>query len=133
MCDLPGAGKTMVARRLAAQMGFVRLCPDEWMAALGIDLYDEPFRARLEAQLWLFARELLAMGQSVILESGFWLRADRDEKRLGARELGARVELRYLAAPLDVLWHRLERRNDGAGAGAAGGRPRRPRALEPAL
>jgi ribose 1,5-bisphosphokinase PhnN len=30
--------------------------------------------------------------------------------RLGARELGAAVELHYLSAPVDVLFERLQRR-----------------------
>lgn len=110
VCGLPGAGKTTLARRLEVELPAVRLCPDEWLAALRIDLWDEITRDRLETQFWLLARRLLALGQSVILESGFWLRTDRDEKRLGARALGAMVELRYLDAPLDELYRRIERR-----------------------
>lgn len=48
----------------------------------------------------------------VILESGFWLRADRDQKRLGARALGVRVELHYLDVPFDELCRRVETRDD---------------------
>lgn len=110
MCGLPGSGKTTEARRLAADLGAVRLSPDEWMADLGIDLWDEPMRDRLERVLWDLAQELLRLGQSVILESGFWLRSDRDEKRTGARTIGAAVELRYLYVPLDELSRRLEAR-----------------------
>lgn len=47
----------------------------------------------------------------MILESGFCLRSDRDEKRLGARALGVPVELRYLASPVGQLWQRIEARN----------------------
>lgn len=111
VCGLPGAGKTTLARRLEAALPAVRLCPDEWLAALNIDLRDEATRDRLEREFWRLAQRLLALGQSVILESGFWLRADRDEKRLGARALGAAVELRYLHAPLDELYRRIEGRN----------------------
>lgn len=111
VCGLPGAGKTTLARRLEVELPAVRLCPDEWLAALGIDLWDEMTRDRLETQFWLLARRLLALGQSVMLESGFWLRVDRDAKRLGARALGAAVELRYLDAPLDELYRRIERRD----------------------
>lgn len=34
-CGLPGAGKTSLARRLAAERGAVRLTKDDWLVALG--------------------------------------------------------------------------------------------------
>lgn len=111
MCALPGSGKTTLARRLSFEVPAVRLCPDEWMAQLGIDLFDEPFRERLELIFWRHAKELLRSGQSVILESGLWLRSDRDEKRLGARALEVAVELHYLNVSLDERWTRLQKRN----------------------
>jgi len=49
VCGLPGAGKTTVARQLATELGAVRLCPDEWMDALGVDLWDQPARGRVES------------------------------------------------------------------------------------
>jgi predicted kinase len=120
MCGLPGAGKSTLGRRLEREMRAVRLCPDEWMGRLGIDLWDEGVRERLEVLFWELAQDLLRRGQSVILESGFWLRSDRDEKRLGARALGAAVELRFLDVPLDELWRRVAARNArGSGWGAA--------------
>jgi len=114
LCGLPGSGKTTVAKRLAEAVPAVRLCPDDWMAELGIDLFDVATRVRLERAFWQLAQDLLRLGQSVILESGFWLRSDRDEKRLGARALGAAVELHYLDVPLDELCRRLEIRNGEA-------------------
>lgn len=74
ICGLPGAGKTTLAQRLAAEVPAIRLCPDEWMTHLGIDLY-EAVRERLERMSWLHAQDLLRLGVSVILESGFWLLA----------------------------------------------------------
>jgi predicted kinase len=110
VCGLPGSGKTTLARGLEQRLGAVRLAPDEWMATLRLDLYDEASRARVEALQWQIGQRLLALGQIVIIEWGTWARDERDTLRLGARALGAGVELRYLAESEEVLWQRIERR-----------------------
>jgi predicted kinase len=92
-------------------MPAIRLDKDEWVTQLGGDVWDDDFRVRVEHQLWLLAQDLLAHGQSVILEWGHWARVERDEKRLGARALEVGVELHYCAAPLEELIARAERRN----------------------
>jgi predicted kinase len=111
ICGLPASGKSTLARQLAPQLPAVRLDKDSWAIQLGRDPWDEEFRVRLERQLWMHSQDLLAQGQSVILEWGHWARVERDEKRLGARALGVGVELHYLAAPLEELIERAERRN----------------------
>ena len=42
VCGLPGSGKTTTARRLEDAHDAIRLCPDDWMEALAIDIFDEP-------------------------------------------------------------------------------------------
>ena len=111
VCGLPASGKSTLARQLAAEIPAIRLDKDEWTTQLGFDVWDDEFRVRLEQQLWTITQELLVQGQSVILEWGHWARAERDEKRLGARDLGVGVELHYLDAPLEELIERAERRN----------------------
>jgi predicted kinase len=111
LCGLPGSGKTTLAKTLASTLPAIRLCPDEWMAALGVDLFDEPFRARLEAVFWQHARTMLALGLTVVLENGFWTRAEREEVLREGRALGAEVELRFLDVPIEELARRLESRN----------------------
>lgn len=111
ICGLPASGKTTLARRLAPKIPAIRLDKDQWTTQLGRDVWDEEFRFRLERQLWALTLELLAQGQSVILEWGHWARVERDEKRLGARALGVAVELHYLDAPLEELIKRAQRRN----------------------
>ncbi len=110
ICGLPGSGKTTHARRLEQEMSAWRFCPDEWMQALGIDLYDEDRRDRVEQFQWIQAKRLLSLGQSVLIEWGTWGRSERDRLREEGRALGARVELHYLTAPLDVLFDRIQRR-----------------------
>ncbi|MEU0038727.1 MULTISPECIES: ATP-binding protein [unclassified Streptomyces] len=72
LCGLPGSGKTTLAKRLAREIPAVRLCPDEWLADLGVDLFDERMRDQLEGRFWAHAQDLLRLGQTVILEFGFW-------------------------------------------------------------
>src|SRR4051812_14173414 len=110
ICGLPASGKSTLARRLAPEIPAIRLDKDAWTIQLGADVWDEAFRVRLEHQLWVLSLDLLARGQSVILEWGHWARVERDEKRLAARALGVGVELHHLDAPLDELIERAERR-----------------------
>ena len=95
----PGAGKTTLARELERDLPGLRLCPDEWMADLAIDIFDEAARERIEQLQWTLAQRVLALGGTVIVEWGTWARSERDELRKSARELGAAVELRFLDAP----------------------------------
>jgi len=110
VCGLPGAGKTTLARKLERQLRAIRLCPDEWMEELGIDLWDEAKRARIEALQWALGRRLLELGQAVIIEWGTWARGERDALRIEAKALGAAVELHHVSEPLDVLMDRIHRR-----------------------
>src|SRR6266581_4319835 len=110
LCGLPGSGKTTLGKELERRLHAVRFAPDEWMAALSLDIYDEDRRAKVEALQWKLTKELLALGLTVIIEWGTWGRSERDLLRLGARALGAAVELHYLSAPADVLFDRIQRR-----------------------
>lgn len=110
VCGLPGAGKTTLARALEDRLGAVRFSPDEWMNELSLDLYDEPMRAKVEELQWKLSQRLLTLGIIVIIEWGTWGRSERDRLRVGARALGAAVELHYLSAPEEVLFDRIQRR-----------------------
>lgn len=110
VCGLPGSGKTTYARQLEAKLPAVRFCPDEWMDALSLDLWDEARRQKIESLQWEFAQQLLAHRETVIIEWGTWGRSERDALRLRAHELGAAVELHFISASVDVLLDRIQRR-----------------------
>ena len=110
VCGLPGAGKTTLAKELERDLRAVRFCPDEWMDRLGIDVWDEGRRAKIEGFQWELGRRLLELGQTIIVEWGTWGRSERDVLRTGAKAVGAAVELRYVCEPVEVLFERIERR-----------------------
>jgi len=110
VCGLPGSGKTTLAKMLESRLGAVRFSPDEWMDALSLSLWDEERRGKIEGLQWKIAQELLGLGLTVIIEWGTWGRVERDTLRIGARALGAAVELHYVSAPADVLFQRIQRR-----------------------
>jgi len=115
LCGLPGSGKTTLARKLEREAPALRLCPDEWMAPLfGTNIPRDELdshRTPVETVQWQVAAAALKLGVNVVLENGFWARAERDEFRRKGEATGATVEVRYLEVPRDELWDRLSRRN----------------------
>ena len=88
---------------------------DEWHIRLfGQDAEDPEHDARhqlIEEQLWTIARRALELGTNVILDYGLWVREEREEYRLRAKQLGVSSEIHYLDVPEDELLRRLEIRN----------------------
>jgi len=111
VCGLPGSGKTSHAKQIGQNLRAVRFCADEWMDAMGINLWEAEARERIEKLQWKMAQEFLSLGHCVVIEWGTWTRSERDALRTNARTLGAAVELHFLDAPLDVLFERIRCRN----------------------
>jgi len=114
MVGLPGSGKTTRAKEIEAAQNAVRFSPDEWITDLYGHRYDhehhEQARAQVEKLQWVLGKRLLALGQSVILENGFWSRSDRQRYRDEAQDLGAEVKLDYQDVSVDELWRRSSKR-----------------------
>ena len=111
MVGLPCSGKTTLAKKLQQELPAMRLTPDEWMARVVGDGYDEAKRAIVEAMLWAIAAQGLRLGINVILDYGFWAREERDDFRARAAQFGADTKVHFLDVPRKELLKRLEARN----------------------
>ena len=94
---LPGAGKTTLARRIAAAEGILRLTPDEWMAPLFNDSDADGRRDILEGRMIWVAHEVLRSNASVVLDFGCWSSDERYAIRVIAESVGARFDLRHVS------------------------------------
>lgn len=118
MFGFVGAGKTTLAKRLELQHGAVRFTPDEWMARLfGEDPPAEAFQERVAAVLdimqpiWL---RCLSLGLDVVLDYGFWSRAERDNVRTAVDGIGATTILWAVTCSDDEARKRITLRNKAA-------------------
>lgn len=112
-----GAGKTTFAKQLEQQTGALRLNLDAWMVALfghnpPLDSFETHLTA-IRALQWQLACDLLTRGQDIILDYGFWQRAERDRLRAKASALPD-VDIRFYSssASRDVMRARALARND---------------------
>ena len=116
ICGLPGSGKTTLAMQIESSHSALRLCPDEWIESLLADITDaaelDRLRTPVETIQWDVAKRALTLGINVVLENGFWSRAERSSYRSQAEKLGAHVKLIYLDVSRDELWARLSKRNE---------------------
>lgn len=90
---LPAAGKTTVARRLAAELPAVRLTPDEWMKPLFNASDVDGARDVLEGRLLWTALEVVRCGGSVVVDFGCWSAEERWAIRWMAEDAGASFRL----------------------------------------
>jgi predicted kinase len=117
-----GSGKTTFGRKFAAEHKAALFCLDEWMATLFMMDAPSPITLdwalprtqRCEQQIWNVARQLLALGTDVLLELGFFTRAQRARHRELARDAGIPIEAYVLDVPREVRRERVRLRNRGS-------------------
>ena len=110
-----GAGKTTFARRLELDTSAIRFTHDEWMVKLyGHNPPEDRFaeyHARISSLIWELTIKLLHLGRNVILDFGFWSRADRDEARFKASQAKAEVKLYFVTCAEKAMRDRVAIRN----------------------
>lgn len=119
ICGLPGAGKTTLAKEIAASSGAIRFCPDEWIKDIwknDAETAGNNYRDEIEQLQWKTAKEILRSSVDVIIEWGTWGRDERAKLRDEARDAGAKVKFYYLEVSRDVLRERILARNRQSGA-----------------
>ncbi len=112
----PGAGKTRLARALAAQLGALMICEDEWLAALGgtittVEAYVEASR-RVRSMIAPMATRVLELGPSVVLDFAGNTVRDRAWVRSIFETARADHVLHVLDVPVEECRRRLHERND---------------------
>ncbi len=113
-----GSGKTTLARDLEQRHRAVRFTPDEWMARLfgenpPADTFPQHAAAILDLMEPIWTR-CLSLGIDVVLDYGFWRRAERDQARRLAETCGARTLLYKVDCPEDEARRRVAARNGQA-------------------
>jgi predicted kinase len=117
-----GSGKTTYGRSLAAEHSAAFFCLDEWMAALFMMDAPSPLTLdwtlprveRCEQQIWTVTRHLVALGVVVILELGFYTRAQRTRVRALIADAGIEATIHVLDVPREVRRERVRARNQGS-------------------
>ena len=113
-----GSGKTTLAKKLERQHAAVRFTPDEWMARLfgedpPADEFQERAAAILDVMQPLWSR-CLSLGLDVVLDYGFWSRAERDATRATVENLAATAVLWSVSCSDDEARRRIALRNQAA-------------------
>jgi predicted kinase len=113
-----GSGKTTLAKRLELQHSAVRFTPDEWMARLfgedpPADTFGDWAAALLDIMQPIWVR-CLALGLDVVLDYGFWSRAERDRVRATVEDIGATHALWAVSCSDDEARRRIALRNEAA-------------------
>ena len=115
LCGKPGSGKTTYARALEADGKVIRLSADELMLALFTEGMPRPqFEdklARCKELLLALAERLLRVGVGVVLDWGFWSRAERCRVRARFEALGIPCVCLYFDVDDATLLARLDARN----------------------
>jgi predicted kinase len=111
-----GAGKTTFAKKLEQDLPAVRFTHDEWMSQLygdnpPLEMFADCY-SRVQDLIWVYATRLLELNQDVILDSGFWSRASRDEARKKAKAIGVEYKLYFLNVSEEVMLERTRKRNE---------------------
>lgn len=116
------SGKTTYTKKLEIKTSAIRFTFDEWM----VNFYEEnppaekftEYEENIKTMIWMMAEKFLTHNVSVILDYGFWQRADRDDYRNHANNLGVECLIHALTFDDETALSRLKSRTDAMPDGA---------------
>lgn len=121
LCGLTGSGKSIYSKKLETEQHIPRFSLDEaYFALMGNKRpkhHDYEIEKQAEEQIIVEMKQLLANGQSLILDHGFWKKENRDKYRRLIQEKGGTPRLIYFKVPKEELLRRLAERNKTASIG----------------
>ena len=104
------AGKSLLARQMAARLGVPRVDPDEVSHRLGLGLAGEFLSDAQWAEIHAIAEQEacahLRAGRSVVYDTTAFTRQQRDALRELARGCGATTRLIFIDTPRDLAYQR---------------------------
>ena len=120
-CGKVSCGKSTFSKRLESEQGFFPFSADEWM----LHFYGEPAErevfeqslGRCKEMIYRLSERLLARGQDVVLDFGFWKREERDRVRARFEALGHEVALVYFPVDEARQMRFLQARQASSGEG----------------
>lgn len=115
ICGFLGAGKTTCSKKLAQDIGAVRLnvdevCMQKYTPAEYEKNWELCFSQTLDF-LWQKTAEYIKQGKDVIFDVGFWSKASRDEAVQKIKQLGGNPIIYYIYAPDEILKQRISTRS----------------------
>jgi predicted kinase len=114
LCGTVGTGKSTYAKQMEVEGKAIHFSVDEWMIHFfGSDLPRVEFDKRLEQckeMIYRICEKILSSGRDVVLDFGFWKRAERDyiRKRFNAHK----INLIYFNFSDEEIKRRIEKRNN---------------------
>jgi len=122
LCGKICSGKSTYAASIKTDTTVILSCDD-----LMLQLFDECLGdahklilAKCQKYLFNLAEQIAAAGSDVILDFGFWSRAQRQEAKDRFRARGIETELHYIRIDNQVWMQQIDNRNKAALNGTAG-------------
>ena len=116
ICGFIGAGKTTFARKLEKETKAIRITKDEWIIKIfgnkitsdkNFEVYDHTI-IELARNI---SFKILKSGGDVILDEGFWAKAQRDEMKKKILDIGAKPILYYVESTVAKMKERVMNRS----------------------